>query len=121
MTEVLTSTSRESVVLDVIRVQAKAENEGHLIATLRAIELKAKILGYLVDHVQIDGPHYAISDQPMSDQEWRAKYVDSGDKWRENPATAAKVIDAEPDAVQEWKQRFMRESKLIEADTSKKN
>ena len=64
---------------------------------------------------------YAIGDEPMTDAEWRAEYVDSGDKWRQNTSTAGKVIDAEPDAVQEWKQRFMRESKLIEADTSKKN
>ena len=101
-TAAVTNTSRESLMLDTIKAQAKAENEGHLVAWIRAIELRAKLAGLLVDRVAIDSRvHYAISDQPMSDDEWRAKYVDSArDKWRQNTShRSARSSMVRPDAV----------------------
>ena len=120
-TAAVTNTTRESLMLDTIKAQAKAENEGHLVAWIRAIELRAKLAGLLVDRVAIDGRvHYAISDEPLTDEEWRIKYC-APDPLRQNPATAAKVIDAQPDPAQEWKQRYALESKLLNADTTSKN
>ena len=75
-TAAVTNTTRESLMLDTIKAQAKAENEGHLVAWIRAIELRAKLAGLLVDRVAIDNRvHYAISDEPLTDEEWAAKML----------------------------------------------
>jgi hypothetical protein len=72
-------------------------------AAITALIAKAKLAGFWIERSENNNVHYAISDKPMSNEEWNAKYIHADD-WRQN--SGAPAVDPAVDAREEWKRQF---------------
>jgi hypothetical protein len=66
----------ESLIAEAGDIQARALANGHYSAAVSALTVKAKLSGHWVDRTdnKTSNGIYAISDEPLTDLEWAAKY-----------------------------------------------
>ena len=67
----------ESLISEAADIQRKAIEAGQYSAAVAALTAKAKLAGFWVDRSENknENTHYAISDEPMSAEEWAKQYV----------------------------------------------
>jgi hypothetical protein len=65
----------ERAIFEADRIQRAAFAEKQYAAATAALIAKAKLAGIWVERSESVNAHYAISDKPLSDEEWKAKYV----------------------------------------------
>src|SRR5262249_29903408 len=72
-----TQITLEGLIEEAAELQRKAAEDGAHSAAVSALTLKAKLAGFHIDrnqNVNISG-NYAISDRPLTEEEWKKDYV----------------------------------------------
>jgi hypothetical protein len=66
----------ESLIAEAGDIQARALAKEHYSAAVSALTVKAKLSGHWVDRGENKTSNviYAISDEPLTEEEWAAKY-----------------------------------------------
>ena len=66
----------ESLIAEAADIQTKALAKGHYSAAVSALTVKAKLSGHWVDRTdnKTNNVIYTISDEPLTEEEWAAKY-----------------------------------------------
>ena len=65
----------EKAILEADAIQRAAIKAGQFGAAVAALTAKAKLAGIWIEKSESVSAHYAISDKPLTDDEWKAKYV----------------------------------------------
>ena len=65
----------EKAILEADAIQRAAIKAGQFGAAVAALTAKAKLAGIWIEKSETTNAHYAISDQPLTDDEWKAEYV----------------------------------------------